>query len=400
MSGISNKELVEKAVMTTDLLAASGKLNPAQADKFIDYVIDETVLRKNARIIRFRNESLDIDKIGIGRRVAYPKTEAQDPGLRRSITTSKVTLTPREVIVPFEIGENFLEVAIEPGADLEDHIVRMMSTQFGTDLEELAINGDTVGAAILESDWKAGGDAARYVKDKYLALHDGWFRLSDGGNVYDAGGANLGLSVFNAMLRQMPTKFRRNKAALRWFISPDLAQIYLEKLASRATALGDAAAGGAGHTPFGIPMIEVPLLEFLPPIVEHITLTTTTPVALRYAPVASVIVSKSTLDTTPETPYVETTDYVIDYTLGTIVHAGGGSAIGGTDTVKVTYTANPQIVLTHQANFIVGIGRDITIGRDEDIYKLVKQYAIHAKVAVEFEEDTALVKGINIGQGV
>jgi len=397
---MTNEELIQKAIITTDALAVSGKLSPAQADKFIDYVIDETVLRKNARIIRFRNESLDIDKIGIGRRVAMPKTEAQDPGLRRGITTSKVTLTPREIIVPFEIGENFLEIAIEPGADLEDHIVRMMATQTGNDLEELAINGDTNGHAILEEDYRDGGSATQYVKDKYLALHDGWFRLADGGNVYDAGGANIGLSVFNAMLRQMPTKFRRNKAALRWFISPDLAQIYLEKLASRATLLGDAAAGGAGHQPFGIPMVEVPLLEFLPPIVEHITLTTTTPVALRYAPVASVIVSTSTLDTTPETPYIETTDYVIDYTAGTIVWAGGGSAIGGTDTVKVTYTANPQVVLTHQANWIVGIGRDIKIARDEDIYKLTKQYAIHAKVAVEFEEDTALVKGYNIGQGV
>ncbi len=397
---ISNAELVKKAVMTTDLLAASGKLNPAQADKFIDYVIDETVLRKNARIIRFRNESLEIDKIGIGRRVAYPKTEAQDPGLRRSVTTSKVTLTPREVIVPFEIGENFLEIAIEPGADLEDHIVRMMSTRFGTDLEELAINGDTVGHAILESNWKAGGDSARYVKDRYLALHDGWYRLADGGNVYDAGGANLGLSVFNAMLRQMPTKFRRNKAALRWFISPDLAQIYLEKLASRATALGDQAAGGAGHAPFGIPMVEVPLLEFLPPVVQHVVLNTTVEASLRYSPVSSVVVSTSTLDGTPETAYIETTDYVVDYTNGTVARSGGGSAIGDGDTVKVTFTANPQIVLTHQANFIVGIGRDITIGRDEDIYKLVKQYAIHAKIAVEFEEDTAIVKGINIGQGV
>ncbi|KKL87737.1 hypothetical protein LCGC14_1931700, partial [marine sediment metagenome] len=80
MSGIANKELLEKAVITTDTLAASGKLSPAQSDKFIDYVIDETVLRKNARLIRFRNESLEIDKIGIGRRVAFPKTEAQDPG--------------------------------------------------------------------------------------------------------------------------------------------------------------------------------------------------------------------------------------------------------------------------------------------------------------------------------
>ena len=62
--GLTNEELVEKAVITTDALAAAGKLNPAQSEKFLDYVVDETVLKNNARIVRFRNETLEIDKIG------------------------------------------------------------------------------------------------------------------------------------------------------------------------------------------------------------------------------------------------------------------------------------------------------------------------------------------------
>ena len=65
MAGISNEELVQKAVITADALASAGKLNPAQSDRFIDFVIDETVLRNNARVVRFRNETLEIDKIGV-----------------------------------------------------------------------------------------------------------------------------------------------------------------------------------------------------------------------------------------------------------------------------------------------------------------------------------------------
>lgn len=396
MAGIQNKELIEKAVITTDALATAGKLNPAQSDKFIDYVVDETVLKNNARVVRFRNETLEIDKIGIGRRAALPKTEAQDPGLRRGINTSKIVLQPREIIVPFEVGDNFKEVALEE--NVEDHIIKMMATQLANDLEELYINADTVGPSILESDYKEGGDSSKYVKDKYLALQDGWFRLADGGHVYDAEGKNIGLSVFNSMLRQMPTKFRRNKAALRWFLSPDLAQIYFEKLSTRATALGDQAAGGAGHAPFGVPMVEVPLLDFLPPVVQHVVLPGTTPVSLRYAPVSNVVVTPATLEGTPTTPYVLDTDYSLDAASGTITRIGG--AIGDGATVKVTYTANPQILLTHQSNFIVGIGRDIRIEKDRDIYKGVNQYAITAKIAVQFEESDALVKGKNIGQGV
>lgn len=398
MAGIANRELLEKAIITTDALASAGKLTTAQSDKFIDYIVDETILKNNARIVRFRNETLDIDKIGIGRRAALPKTEAQDPGLRRGISTSKVSLTPREIIVPFEVGDNFKEVALEE--NVEDHIIKMMATQMGNDLEELYINGDVLGQATLESDYREGGDTAKYVKDKYLALGDGWFRLGDGGHVYDAEGKNIGLSVFNAMLRQMPTKFRRNKAALRWFVSPDMAQIYFEKLSTRATALGDQAAGGAGHSPFGVPMIEVPLLDFLPPIVQHVVLAGTTAAALRYSPVGNVVVTPTTIENTPLTPYLLTTDYVLDTAAGTIARSGGGSAITDGQTVKVSFTANPQILLTHQSNFIVGIGRDIRIEKDRDIYKGVNQYAITAKVAVQFEESDAIVKGKNIGQGV
>jgi hypothetical protein len=93
------------------------------------------------------------------------------------------------------------------------------------------------------------------------------------------------------------------------------------------------------------------------------------------------------------------TDYTFDGTNGTIVRTGG-SAIGSGDVVKVTYDANQQIILTHQNNYIVGIGRDVRIERDRDIFKGVNQYAITAKVAVEFEEATAIVKGHSIGQSV
>ena len=81
MGNVSNEDLVQKAVITAaDALASSGKLNAAQSDKFIDYVIDETALKDNARIVRFRNETLDIDKIGVGRRVTvHPEAERAAP---------------------------------------------------------------------------------------------------------------------------------------------------------------------------------------------------------------------------------------------------------------------------------------------------------------------------------
>ena len=396
---IANEDLVRKATIVADNLATGGKLNDAQSDRFIDFVIDETVLKDNARIVRFRNENLDIDKIGVGKRVALPKSEGVDPQVRRGITTSKIVLTPHELIVPFEVGDNFRELNIE-GDNVEETIIRLMATQLANDLEDLYINGNKLGPAIPQSDLLEGGSADE-IKDSYLALSNGWSTLADSANIVDALGMNVGLSVFSKAIRALPTKFRRNRAALRWFMSPDLWQLYMEKLSTRATALGDNAAGGGGGTPgpFGITAIPVPLWEFEPLTVEHVTLTGTTVVALKNGPVTDVVVHPDELDKVPTASYIEGTDYTLDAAAGTIVRIGGG-AISSGDVVKVTYRSNPQLMLTHQNNFVVGIGRDIRIEKDRDIYKGVNQYAITAKVDVQFEELSAIVKVRNIGKGV
>jgi len=398
MAEITNEELVQKAVITADTLASSGKLNPAQSDKFIDYVVDETSLKDNARVVRFRNEDLDIDKIGIGTRAAVPKSEARDPGIRRGVNTSKITLTPSEIMVPIEIGDTFREINIE-GEDVENHIIQMFAAQTANDIEELYITGDQLGPAQLEGAIVDGGSTTQYVKDSYLALQNGWQKLGNGGHTVDAEGANIGLSIFSKALRAMPTKFRRNKALLRWIMSPDLEQIYNEKLATRATALGDQAAGGGSVGPFGVAINPVPLWDFLPLVVEHVVLNGTTAVALINGPVQDVVVTPNTLDGTPTTPYIDGTDYNLDAAAGTIARDAGGS-IGDGDTVKVTYRSNPQLMLTHMNNFVVGIGRDVRIEKDRDIFKGVNQYAISAKVAVQIEEVDALVKVRNIGQNV
>jgi hypothetical protein len=394
MPDISNEELVQKAVITADALASSGKLNTAQSNRFIDYVIDETALKDNARIIRFRNESLDIDKIGVGARLAVPKSEARDPGIRRGVTTSKITLTPKEIMVPFEIGDTFREINIE-GDSIENHIISMMARQAANDIEELYINGNTLGPAEIEGNIVPGGSATQYIKDSYLALFDGWLKLLDSANIVDAEGANIGLSVLGRTFRAMPTKYRRILKDMRFYMAPDLEQIYYEKLSTRATSLGDSVAGGMGHRPFGIPIVGVPLLDFLPSITEHHTFTVGSTYSLANAPVQNVVITPATLDDTPTTPYVEDTAYTLNEATGLITDIG--NALGA---AKITYDANPEILLTHMNNLIVGIGRDVRIEKDRDIFKGVNQYAITLKVAVQIEELTAAVKTRNVGQGV
>ena len=391
--------LVEKGLITSDDLSAGGKLNPQQADRFIDFVIDITGLGQMSRVVRFRNEELVIDKIGVGKRVTVPAAEAKDPGVRRGVSTSKVVLKPSEIMTPFELSDTFMEHNIE-GDGVEDTVVRMMATQMGNDVEELYINGDLLGRAALESDLLDGGDTSRYVKDSFLALFDGWLRKADGGTQVDLGGKAISANVFSKMLNAMPIKFRRQRSRLRFLMSTELEQLWRERISSRATASGDQALSSSGNlVVFGIEIVPVNLMPFQPEIVEHVTLSGTTAVQLRYSNLVSgsEIVTPDTLAGVPTDKYVEGagSDYVFDPVAGTIARDAAG-AIGDGDTVKVTYQAGPQVILTHMDNLITAVGRDIRIERDRDIFSRMNQWAITTKVDVQFEELTAVVKGSNI----
>lgn len=391
------KLLVQKGVITSADLAGGGKLNPKQADKFIDYVIDVTALQNVVRTVKFRNEEMQIDKIGVGNRVAVAKAEAVDPGVRRGVTTSKVLLKPVEVMVPFEISDIFQEINIE-GDNVADHITKMMATQFANDLEELEIDGNVLGPARIEDEIFPGGSTTQVIKDGFVGLTDGWLKLADAGNIYDADYDAINSTIFSEAIKAMPDKFKRTRKNMRFVVPTDLEQDYRNKVSTRATAQGDAALNSTLNlTPFGVELVPTPLLGSQPRVVENRTITIATPVALGYRPASgSVVVTLQTLGATPTTPYLEDTDYVIDYVAGTIAVKSGGALADPSD-VKVTYlTLGSQFLLTPMDNLIIAIGRDIRLERDRDIFRGVNQFALTVKVYPAIEELTAVVKAINV----
>lgn len=394
----SDNEQIQKALIVTDEIAAQGKLDPAQSTKFLDWVEDETGLKDSVRIVRFRNESMKIDKINVGRRVAVPKDEASDPGLRRGVSTSKIELAPKEIMVPFEISDRFAEVNLE-GEAVKAHIVKMMAATFANNLEELYILGNKLGPAIIESDYRDAGSDTNHIRDNYIALVDGWSLLADSGNVIDADGENISAGIFARAMRGLPTKFRRRMKDMRVLISPDLWSIYLERFASRATAIGDAVISGGSHDPFGMIATPIPLWPLNPTSVEHKVMTGVAAQALKSANVTEVVVHASTLAGAATAQYVLDTDYTLDASAGTITRVGGGAIADGA-TVKVTYKAAPQIIMTHRDNLVLAIGRDITLEKDRDIFKGMDQYALSAKVDVQIQNLDAVVKVKNIGIGV
>jgi len=239
---LGNRRLLEragaKAAIQTSDLSSSGRLNPEQADRFIDYVVDQSVLMKDGiRVRRMTADRADLDQLKVGARIIRKSTEGTDPAAPVGITTYKRQLTVTEIILPADVTFSFMEDNIERD-NFEEHVMQMFGTQLSNDLEDLAINGDgTTGS--------------------FLSIEKGWIQLLKDAsapttNVYDtAGAADFRNVVFEGMLEKMPAKFKANKGALRFYVSVGNAEKYQFQIGQRQTGQGDAALTGEGALRYG-----------------------------------------------------------------------------------------------------------------------------------------------------
>jgi hypothetical protein len=282
-----SNELLQKVIDTTDLgsssvnassdsatLSGNGLLYPDQANRFLDYMWDATILAKTARTIRMRSNTTEIDRVAVGQRIM---TVAQEDNPRdyvassgtysnangstftaQNATFNKVSLTTRKLRLDWELSAESLEDNIE-GPDLEDHIARLMATQAGNDIEDTLINGTGTGSGLMSA----------FAGFRTLALNNA--------HVVDAAGYGLDKTVFNQAIKTLPRKYKQRRNQLRFFTGSNLVQDYLFNLTANAgngnpfdiasgIIRGDVAAndGGPGSvTPFafGIPVINVPLIN-------------------------------------------------------------------------------------------------------------------------------------------
>jgi hypothetical protein len=252
-----SNDLLEKVIVSTEIgsPAGSGLLKPEQASQFIDYMWDTTVLASQVRTVRMRSDTQDMDRIGVGQRLIRAAVEAVDTGENQGVYFSKISMTTKKIRLDWELSTETLEDNLE-GEALEDHIARMMATQAGIDLEDLAINGDV--------------DST----DKTLKIFDGWRKLAlegtvDGAaHIVDNGGESLNGAAANAALRAMPRKFLQRRNQLKFFAGTGLVQDWMYSLTQ--TVEGSAAwgqfanpvrpEGAAGFNAgilFGVPLQEV-----------------------------------------------------------------------------------------------------------------------------------------------
>lgn len=258
-----SNDLFQKVVDTVQVAGGEGGiLSPEQSNRFIDYMWDATSLGRTVRRVRMTSPVVEIDKMDLGRRIARHATEGIDDGRNATPRFTKIQISTEKIRLDWELTSESLEDNIEQGS-LEDHIARLMATQLGNDLEDLAINGDV--------DWDD-------TDEDYglMSTFDGYYKRSLDGVVLDAGGAGIDTALFNRAYKALPRKYKARRGELRYFIGSGLLQDYHQKLVEKGLAAGTTVQGispaAPGQSPqgpggetglaaFGIPMYEVPLFN-------------------------------------------------------------------------------------------------------------------------------------------
>ncbi|TYU83599.1 phage major capsid protein [Listeria monocytogenes] len=234
---MKNSTIIEKASMTLNDLSNGGRMNPAQANKFIRMVQNTPTILKDARLVQMESDRQIIEKIGFGQRIMRAASEgvALADTDRSKPQTGKVTLNAKEVIAEINLTYDTLENNIEKG-NLKEVIMQMLAERAAVDIEELMVNGDTTNAT-----------------DSYLAQLDGIRKLVKS-HIVNNNTGEISRASFKNAKKIIPAKYLRSPQEFRYYTSPSVETEWIDKLGDRQTSLGDSAVEGKTARPFGIPI--------------------------------------------------------------------------------------------------------------------------------------------------
>ena len=252
-SGLSGGQKLTKATLTS--AGWTYGLSYVEAGNFIDYIVDQSVLLKQCRMVKMPNNRYPIDKIGLGSTVLVKGTPGTDPGDTVSLSgPTQVLLNASEVIAIVSIGDDTLEDNIEGDAFVQ-HLLGMVGRAASNELEQAAILGDTAVA-------NAG------ILDRW----DGWYKLAKAGgahviegmadtNRYWPGTAPVG-SKMTRVLKSIPSKYRMDLGMLRAILHNDLYLDYNDALATLNYTDAFRSVAGVADLPIrGVPNLKTPMLS-------------------------------------------------------------------------------------------------------------------------------------------
>ena len=208
-------QILEKAFTSADLVNG-GLLNPEQGAKFVQGMIDNSVILPECRRVPMKATKKQIDKVTYaGNLLQKPNAVGTDPSTTSKPTTSKVTLDAQEAIVAIDLGYDSLEDSIE-GGNLFNTIMELTNKKVAFEMDQLCLNGDTTGGT-----------------SDFLEILDGVFKQAIT-YIYDASEATMSDAVLFKGLKKMPSKYiDADEANMRFYVSHLARLDYVKALADK-----------------------------------------------------------------------------------------------------------------------------------------------------------------------
>lgn len=367
-------------------------LNTAQADKFIDYVVDESVILKSSRVVRMNTPSKVVGKVGISDKVLYPaqRGQALDSSKRTSATTDKITLTTQEVIGEVRIYDDELEDNIE-GVAFKEHMMKMVAKKVANQLEKVALYSRKVANPT-----------------DLLQMFDGFIKeIEANGVVVDA--SDTGLFADRYIDKEKLAKVRKSidtsyrQVLNKWYMPDDLAIDYEVKYEASNNTVNKYGAFGIDFTKANIMSIDRAVA-----VASGFTATLTANVT---AGATNIVVSDETGATVGDQITLalgndkEFTSTIASINTGTntitlddAIPFNLNKDLTTENTVTETTSDGADVLLTPDYNFVYGIQRDITIEPDRVAKERATDFVITMRIdfKVENAQMTGILKNVKV----
>jgi len=381
---ITNKRLLNKDEFIKGTIFPSNiNFTAEEAEQFIDYIVDQSVLKNNAKIVRMAKPEKLQRTLGIDGKILYPSETFSSLNYKKDVSHNIDTLSVKKARGCVVIYDDDVEDNIE-GEAFVDHLMRMIAAGIANDLEEAYYTGVRPVAGTNPLDLNGVWDGWRHRMLTYSndvtgaatildATDSGDFSNTTGYIVEQNANAPYDWEFkFAKMLKSMPSKYKKLQGGLanfRFYLNDQLLQDYIDSLAARNTILGDNAILGQGPIQYGrVPIVSMPLM---PTDVPRVTAGVNTTLASNAAKGAtSIVVSAATGATADDYIYIykagleyKAEVVQIDSVDGTTLNLKTALKWAHTtaegETVKEVTLDATDCFLTHKDNLIVGILRDI-----------------------------------------
>lgn len=357
-------------------------LNTQQADLFIDYIQDESVLLKKVRKVKMNTPIKEIAKVNIGEEVLYPagRSGTKFTGKAVESGTDSIQLKSKKMRAKVVILDDELEDNIE-GPAFKEHLMRMLAKRAGNQLEKTALYGRYVG------DTTATPNVISTLNqvDGFLARAGVIVDASDT-NVFDKRSIDLG------KLKKLRKSFKNQyRSGLEIFMSDGLKLDYLEKYQALAGYNTVNQAGYAGKN-----FIDIPLLREDRPVVKVGGASTTLASANTAGQKTITVASANNIDVGDE--LVIGIGTALEW-VGSVASKSGTTITFDTP-IPYTYTGNEKVyecltdgtdvIMTDPNNLIWGIQRDFTLEMDRDADLEANIFYLSIRTDFQVENSEAL----------